>query len=72
LNTILFPSDRYALASHAYIHGFETDDALIELKPSGNSANIKTEDIIKTIEMHADSLALVMMGGVNYYSGQAF
>lgn len=67
-----FPSDRYALASHAYIHGFETDDALIELKPSGNSAIIKTEDIIKTIEMHADSLALVMMGGVNYYSGQAF
>lgn len=67
-----FPSDRYALASHAALHGFELDDVLIELQPRSGEFTLRTEDIIQTIEDNADSLALVMMGGVNYYTGQAF
>ncbi len=67
-----FPSDRYALESQIKFHGFDPATALIELKPKKGKSNLCTDDIISTIEEHSDSLALVMMGGVNYYTGQAF
>ena len=46
--------------------------ALIELTPRDGESTLRTEDIIKTIERHGEEIALVMMGGVNYYTGQAF
>ncbi|MDZ4757034.1 MAG: kynureninase [Bacteroidota bacterium] len=67
-----FPSDRYALESQIKFHGFDPAKTLIELKPKEGKHNLCTDDIISTIEEHKDSLALVMMGGVNYYTGQAF
>jgi kynureninase len=48
------------------------DDALIELTPREGATTLRTEDIIETIEREGDSIALVLLGGVNYYTGQAF
>lgn len=67
-----FPSDQYAMESQVKFHGFEPDKAIIELQPRPGEYALRTEDILKTIAENADSLALVMLGGVNYYTGQAF
>lgn len=67
-----FPSDQYAMETQARFHGFEPSDAIIELKPRVGEYTLRTEDILEQIELNKDSLAIVMMGGVNYYTGQAF
>ena len=67
-----FPSDQYALESQVRFHGFDPAECLIELVPRDGEMTLRTEDILNTIEKHKDTLALVMMGGVNYYTGQAF
>ncbi|MBS4043668.1 MAG: kynureninase [Chitinophagaceae bacterium] len=67
-----FPSDQYALESQVKFHGFEYDDAVIEVSPRNGEHTISTEDILQAIEDNKDSLALVMFGGVNYYTGQVF
>ncbi|MEP7168097.1 MAG: kynureninase [Bacteroidota bacterium] len=67
-----FPSDQYALASQVAFHGFDPKDAIIELTPNPDSNYISTEHIIQTIQQNKNELALVMIGGVNYYSGQLF
>jgi kynureninase len=74
-----FSSDRYALATQAQFHAqkgegklFDPKKALIELSPRKNEPTHRTEDILAAIEEHADELALVMIGGVNYYTGQLF
>lgn len=67
-----FPSDQYAMETQARFHGLNPDDAIIELKPREGEYTLRTEDILAEIEKHKDSLAIVMMGGVNYYTGQAF
>lgn len=66
-----FPSDLYALQSQARFHGFDPKDAIIGLTPRPGEYNLRTEDILVEIEKHKNELALVMFGGVNYYSGQA-
>lgn len=67
-----FPSDQYAMETQARFHGFNPDDAIIELKPREGEYTLRTEDIISTISANKNELAIVMMGGVNYYTGQAF
>jgi len=67
-----FPSDQYALESQVKFHGFDYDDAVIEVAPREGEHNIRIEDILQAIEQHKDSLALVLFGGVNYYTGQVF
>jgi kynureninase len=67
-----FPSDQYALESQVKFHGFDYDDAVIEIAPRADENCIRTEDILAAIEEHKDSLALVIFGGVNYYTGQVF
>lgn len=67
-----FPSDQYALASQVRFHGFDPTEALIEVAPRAGEVCLHTEDILQTIAEHADSLALVLFGGVNYYTGQYF
>jgi len=67
-----FPSDQYAVASQIKFHGFDVKSSLIELKPRENETCLRTEDIEKTIAENADSIALILLGGVNYYTGQAF
>lgn len=67
-----FPSDRYAVVSQLEFHGYSPDDALIELAPREGEATLRTDDILAAIEREGGSIALILMGGVNYYTGQAF
>lgn len=67
-----FPSDQYALETQVKFHGFTPNEAIIELFPRKGETTLRTDDILRAIDQHADSLALVMMGGVNYYTGQFF
>ena len=66
-----FPSDKYALMSQLEFHGYDKEH-LIEIGPRDGEETIKHEDILDAIEKHKDELALVFMGGVNYYTGQFF
>ena len=67
-----FPSDQYAVKSQIKFHGFDVENSLIEIEPRDGETTLRTEDIIETLEKYADSIALVMLGGINYYSGQFF
>src|SRR5690606_26571133 len=67
-----FPSDQYAVETQVRMHGFDPEDAIIEIAPREGEYLIEEADVLKAIEDAGDSLALVMMGGVNYYSGQLF
>ena len=67
-----FPSDQYAIESQLRFHGLDPKDHLIEIGPREGEHLIHHEDICKAIEEHGDSIALIMIGGVNYYSGQVF
>ncbi len=67
-----FPSDQYAMETQVRFHGLNPEETIIELLPREGEHTLRTEDILATIAKHGESLALVMMGGVNYYTGQAF
>jgi kynureninase len=67
-----FPSDQYALESQAKFHGFDPKDAIVEIFPRTGEHLIREEDIYAKIAELGDTLALVMIGGVNYYTGQLF
>ena len=67
-----FPSDQYAVESQVRFHGFNPENAIIEVRPRKGDVTLRTEDIISTIRQHQDELALVLFSGVNYYSGQLF
>ena len=65
-----FPSDQYALESQVRNHGYDPDEAIIEVAPRAGEHNIRTEDILDAIRKNKDQLSLVLFGGVHYYSGQ--
>ncbi len=65
-----FPSDLYAVASQAKWHGLDPALAVIKVSARAGEHTLHTEDILEIIEEHGDSIALVMFGGVNYYTGQ--
>ena len=67
-----FPSDMYAMETQAQLHGFNPDDAVIEIGPRKGEHTIRIEDIEATIKKHKKNLAVVIFGGVNYYTGQFF
>ncbi|HEX9652716.1 MAG TPA: kynureninase [bacterium] len=67
-----FPSDRYAVQSQIKFHGLDFKSSLLELHPRDGESTLRTEDIELLIENEGDSMALIMLGGVNYYTGQAF
>jgi len=67
-----FPSDFYAVHSHMKMKGVDPDEHLIELKSRSKKEYLPNEEIIKAISDCGDELALVLMPGVQYYSGQFF
>ena len=67
-----FPSDIYAVESQIKHHGFLPESSLIKLRPRDGESAIRTEDISAIIEREGDEIALIMLGGVNYYTGQVF
>lgn len=67
-----FPSDQYMFQSQVKFHGFDPKDAIVEIKRREGEANIRLEDILAKIEEVGNELALVLIGGVNYYTGQVF
>lgn len=67
-----FPSDLYALDSQARFHGFDSGEAVVEIGPRDGETFVRKEDVLSKIEELGDSLAMVMMGGVNFYTGQVF
>ncbi len=82
-----FPSDQYAIESQINFHQrseppefaksylsahADGSDWLIKLTPRANETTLRTEDILQTIRENGDEIALILLGGVNYYTGQAF
>ncbi|HEX2786801.1 MAG TPA: kynureninase [Ignavibacteria bacterium] len=67
-----FPSDHYAVQSQIRFHGFGVADALIEAKPREGESITRMDDILEIIDREGDKIALIMIAGVNYYSGQLF
>jgi kynureninase len=67
-----FPSDQYAIESQVRFHGFDPKEAIIEVFPREGEVTLRTDDIIQKINEHTDELALVLFGGINYYTGQFF
>lgn len=67
-----FPSDHYAVETHMRTHGLDPDEHLIQLAPRPGETTLRTSDILERIERDGKDVALILLGGVNYYTGQAF
>lgn len=67
-----FPSDQYAMETQARMWGYDPAEAIIEITPREGEDLIREEDILEAISEAGSSLATVIMGGVNYYTGQLF
>ena len=67
-----FPSDQYMLDSQVRFHGYKPEDALIKIKKRQGEHHWRTADVIARIKEVGEELALVLIGGVNYYNGQVF
>ncbi|MBT8307547.1 MAG: kynureninase [Maribacter sp.] len=67
-----FPSDQYMLQSQVRFHGLDPNEAIVEVKKRSGEHHWRTEDIQAKIKELGNELALVLIGGVNYYNGQVF
>jgi kynureninase len=67
-----FPSDQYAVQSQIRFHGYDPASALIEIRLRPDEKTCRTEDVEQLLDEQGERIALIMLGGVNYYSGQAF
>jgi kynureninase len=65
-----FPSDTYAIKTQIIHHGLDPEDALILARPRKDEFTVRTEDIVDLIGKHGDELAVVMLGGINFFTGQ--
>ncbi len=67
-----FPSDLYAAQSHLQNHGYDPKEGLLFLQPRTGETVVRTEDIESLLASRGQEIALFLLGGVNYYTGQAF
>ena len=67
-----FPSDTYAIKTQIIHHGLDPKGALVLARPRKGEFGVRTEEIVDMIEKHHDELAVVMMGAVNFFTGQLF
>jgi kynureninase len=67
-----FPSDDYAVESQATLHGFDPAEALVRLSPGPGRHTIATADVAEVLERDGESIAVVLLPGVQYYTGEAF
>ena len=72
IETNAFPSDQYAVKSQIKFHGFDPKTSLVELTPKPGEETLRTDDIEAFLQREGDSVALVMLPGVNYLTGQFF
>lgn len=68
----VFPSDRYALQSQLRHHGIDPAGGLLTVRPRAGEHTIRTEDIEEALQRQGPRIALVLMNGVNFYTGQCF
>src|SRR5881394_1509472 len=67
-----FPSDTYAIKTQIVHHGLSPKDALVLARPRKGEFTVRTEEIVDLIEKHANQLAVVMIGTVNFFTGQLY
>lgn len=67
-----FPSDRYAVVSQCLLHGYDPDEAIVTMNPRSGEHTPRTEDVLESIRTNGREIALILLGGVNYYTGQLF
>jgi kynureninase len=65
-----FPSDSYAVRSQARFHGLDPDTTVVRLKPRDGEDTLRTEDVLAFLRDEGDTVALLMLGGVNYLTGE--
>ncbi|MGE6219271.1 kynureninase [Nubsella zeaxanthinifaciens] len=67
-----FPSDQYAIESQVRFHGYDPKEAIIEVSPKSGAYTLATADILEAIQTNGEEIALVLFGGINYFTGQLF
>jgi kynureninase len=67
-----FPSDQYAVATHLRARGQDPKECLLMARPRQGEATLRTEDLESLLARRGDEIALVLLGGVQYYTGQRF
>ena len=65
-----FPSDQYMIASQVKFHGYTEEEAVVKIEKRAGEHYFRTEDVVAKIKEVGEECALVLIGGVNYYSGQ--
>ena len=65
-----FPSDSYAVRSHARLRGYDPDEAILRLRPRAGEDLLRTEDVISVIEQQGPQIATLMLSGINYLTGE--
>ena len=67
-----FPSDTYAIKTQIVHHGFDPRDALVLAQPRKGEFTVRTEEIVDLIEKQGDQIAIVLIAGINFFTGQLF
>ncbi len=67
-----FPSDQYAVESQVRFHGLVPEEVIVEVFPRPGEETLRHDDIVAAIREHGEELALVLLGGINYYTGQLY